>query len=236
MFFLQNRPDRVISPLEGYRTSPMIGRARPDGDKIWDMADHHGGSLWRTSDVALAGLAAIVAAGVYVAADGLDSAVTRGFVVLAALRVILLGVVLAFGSAVRATGGRLVTIGLLLAALGVAGYVVGAIGGIATDGWTYDALDEDVALPWYLPFVGIGAIVFSVGTVLVGIAGRSAGWPAVALVLSGVAYPLLLFPAQPFGTVAGHLIWLVLWLAFAAGMAWSDPRSRQDGEMPPEER
>lgn len=70
------------------------------------------------------------------------------------------------------------------------------------------------------------ALLFALGTVLVGIAGRSAGRLGVATILAGACYPLVFVLQMPFGEVTGavigHLVWVSAWLALAVGLARGD--------------
>ncbi len=162
--------------------------------------------------------AAVIAAWiVYALIGGLDT-IGRHFVVLGALRVVLFGALLAFALAVGAHTRRLGRVGLVVAGVGAAGYLLGAVGSVATDGWTYDVFaDAAASPPWYAIVLGLSGILFALGTVLVGIAGRSGGRLAVAVILAGALFPAVL-ALSSVSHAAGHIIWLVPWMVLAAGL------------------
>ena len=77
--------------------------------------------------------------------------------------------------------------------------------------------------------IGLSALLFAVGSVLTGIAGRSGGWLAVAAVLGGVLYPMAfvmqgLYGHDP-GDLLGHLIWIAPWLALTLGLCRVERRT-----------
>ena len=108
--------------------------------------------------------------------------------------------------------------------------LVGGVGAAVTDGLGYNPfLDTSSPVtPWYAYVIGASGILFAVGTVLVGLAGRSAGWLGAATILAGACYPLAYFLQMPLGettgAVVGHLLWIAPWLALAVGLA----RGEQD--------
>ena len=83
--------------------------------------------------------------------------------------------------------------------------------------WSYDVFAETAATepPWYAYVLGLTGILFALSTVLVGIAGRAAGWLAAAVVVAGASFPL----AFALGDTAGHVAWLVPWLVVAVALA-----------------
>ena len=146
----------------------------------------------------------------------------RNFVVLGALRVVLFGALLSFARLAGAQARRVGRVGLVMAAAGAVLTLAGGIGAVATDGWWFDPFAPDaVCTCSYAYVIGLGALVFALGTTLVGVAGRSGGWLAVAVVLAGVLYPAV-FILQPFGHFVGHAVWLVPWAALAVGLS-TDP-------------
>ena len=164
--------------------------------------------------------AAVIAAWiVYVLVGGLE-ATGQHFVVLGALRVVLFGALLAFAVAVGAQAGRLGPAGLVLAAVGAAAYLFGGVGAVATDGWSLDIFAGEAELnpPWYAFVLGLSGILFAVGTLLVGIAGRSGGRLAIAVILAGAMFPLVFALQSPLGYAGAHIVWLVPWMVLAAGL------------------
>jgi len=164
--------------------------------------------------------AAVIAAWiVYVLVGGLEGT-GQHFVVLGALRVVLFGALLAFAVAVGAQAGRLGRAGLALAAVGAAAYLFGGVGAVATDGWSLDVFAGEAELnpPWYVYVLGLSGVLFAVGTLLVGIAGRSTGRLAVAVMLAGAMFPAVFALQEPLGFAGAHIVWLVPWMVLAAGM------------------
>lgn len=149
----------------------------------------------------------------------------RHLLVLGALRVVLFGALLAFAVKVGATTSRLGRSALAAAAAGAAVNLVGGVGAVLTDGLSYNPFATGAsapAPPWYVYLVLIGALLFALGTVLVGVAGRRGGWLAVAVILAGVLYVV----AVPLGAY-GHLVWIAAWFALALGLA----TGRDDGPV-----
>jgi hypothetical protein len=175
--------------------------------------------------------AVIVAWIVLVVIGGLEP-IGRHFVLLGALRVALFVALLAFAAAFVVRGGWLGRLGIVAAALGAGANLVGGVGSVVTDGWSYNPFGpgpEDLAPPWYAYVIGLSAFVFAVGSILTGIAGRSGGWLAVAAVLGGVLYPATvvmqgLYGHDP-GDLLGHLIWIAPWLALTVGLSRVAPRT-----------
>jgi hypothetical protein len=150
----------------------------------------------------------------------------RNFLILGAVRIALFAALIAFARLAIARTGLVGRVGFLLAAVGAAAYVGGAVASIAVDGWSFNPMaDGNADPPLYLIVLGLSANLFALGTVLVGIAGRAGGWLAAAVVLAGLLYPLVLFPLQPFGTTAGHVVWLAAYLVLAGGLVASKPAS-----------
>ncbi len=151
------------------------------------------------------------------------------FTVLGVLRIAMLAVLVAF-AAVAGVRSRMGRIGLGLAAVMAVTNLVGGVGAAVTDGLGYNPFlsTSSPVTPWYAYVIGASGILFAVGTLLVGIAGRSAGWLAVATILGGVGFVLVHLLQLPLGettgAVVGHLLWIAPWLALAVGLA----RSEQD--------
>ena len=151
--------------------------------------------------------------------------------VLGGLRVVLFATLLAFASWSNATSSRLGRFGLGLAAVTAVGGLVGGVGAVVTDGWGYNPFLDTLPLstPWYAYVIGASVLLFAVGTIVVGLAGRAAGWPALAAVAAGAGYFATVALQAPLGAttgaVVGHLIWIAAWLALALGLMAS--RGRQ---------
>lgn len=150
----------------------------------------------------------------------------RHLLVLGALRIVMLGALLAFAAKAGADATRFGRFALGTATLGAVVNLAGGVGAVLTDGWSFNpfAPGGPAEPPWYAFLVLVGAMVFALGTILVGVAGRGAGRLAVAVVLGGVLYAV----AFPLGLV-GHLVWVAPWFALALGLAVgsSDVRSRE---------
>lgn len=166
--------------------------------------------------IAAAAIAALV---VYALVGGIEGS-SRDFVVLGALRIVLFAALLAFALAVEAHAQRLGRIGLGIAAVGAVSYLAAGIGAVATDGWSFEAFatDNEIEPPWYGYMLGLGWMLFAVGTVLVGIAGRSGGRLAVAVILGGILFPVVFALEPSLGFAGAHIVWLVPWMALAAGL------------------
>ncbi len=162
-------------------------------------------------------LAAVIAAWIVFAQ--FDELVPNGrhLLVLGALRIVMFGALLAFAAKVGADATRFGRISLGVAALGAIVNFIGGVGAVLTDGWSYDPFGPEGAAtpPWYAYLVLVGAMVFTLGTILVGIAGRRGGWLAIAVVLAGVSYA-----AFPLGAY-GYVVWVAPWFALALGLAAS---------------
>jgi len=140
----------------------------------------------------------------------------RHLLVLGALRVVMLGALLAFAAVVGADRTRVGRAALAVAALGAIVNLLGGVGAVLTDGWSFNpfAPGGPTEPPWYAYLVLIGAMAFTLGTILLGIVGRRGGWLAAAVVLGGVSYAA----AVPLGAY-GHLVWVAPWFALALGLA-----------------
>ena len=160
-------------------------------------------------------LAAVIAAWVVFAL--LDELEPNGrhLLVLGALRIVMLGALLAFAAKVGADATRLGRFALGTAALGALVNLTGGVGAAVTDGWSFNpfAPGGPAEPPWYAYLVMAGAMVFTLGTILVGIAGRRGGWLAVAVILGGILYA-----AVPLGAY-GHLVWVAPGSPLALGLA-----------------
>jgi hypothetical protein len=178
--------------------------------------------------------AAVIAAWiVYVLVGGLEGT-GQHFVVLGALRVVLFAALLAFAVAVGANAGRLGRAGLAIAAVGATAYLLGGIGAVATDGWSFDVFagDGEFEPPWYAFVIGLSGILFALGTILVGIAGRPSGRLAVAVILAGALFPLVFALQEPLGFAGAHIVWLVPWMVLAAGLI-AGPADRSAAGLEP---
>lgn len=187
------------------------------------LEQHRGSDT--TSRIGLAVSAVIAAWIAFVLIGGLEP-IGRHFLVLGVLRVALLAALLGFAVAYVARSSRLGRVGLVIAVVGAVGYLVGGIGSVVVDGWTYNPFapgTEDDPVGWYPYVLGLSGIVFALGAILTGIAGRSGGWLAVAAVLGGALFPMAfvmqgLLGHNP-GDLLGHLIWIAPWLALTLGMS-----------------
>ncbi len=170
-------------------------------------------------------LAAVIAAWVVFAL--LDELEPNGrhLLVLGALRIVMLGALLAFAAKVGADATRLGRFALGTAALGALVNLAGGVGAAVTDGWSFNpfAPGGPAEPPWYAYLVMAGAMLFALGTILVGIAGRRGGWLAVAVILGGILY------AAAAADAYGHLVWVAPWFALALGLATSSDASNSDG-------
>ena len=169
---------------------------------------------------------AVIAAWVVLVVVGGLEPIGRNFLLLGVLRVALLAALLGFAAVFVARSSSLGRLGLGAAAVGAAANLVGGVGSVVVDGWTYNPFGpgtEEMPGSWYPYVIGLSAVVFALGCVLTGIAGRSGGWLAVAAVLGGVLYPMAfvmqgLFGHNP-GDLLGHLIWIAPWVALALGLS-----------------
>lgn len=173
--------------------------------------------------------AAIAAWVIYALVGGLDT-IGRHFVVLGGLRIVLFAALLTFALSVGAHTHGLGRLGILIAAVGAAGFLVGSIGSVATDGWSYDPFAPEVEAlspPWYAYVIGLSGMLFALGTLLVGIAARSSGRLALAVILAGLLFPLA-FALDGYG----HIIWLLPWMALAAGLIATPTGAAKHGLQP----
>ena len=174
-------------------------------------------------------LAAVIAA--WVVFGLLDELEPNGrhLLVLGALRIVMLGALLAFAAKVGADSTRFGRFALGSAALGAVVNLVGGIGAVVTDGWSFDPFGPGgpAEPPWYAYLVLAGAMVFTLGTILVGIAGRRGGWLAVVVILGGILYAA--FPLGAYGPV----IWVASWFVLALGLASTSSAvaSRESGRV-----
>lgn len=174
---------------------------------------------------------ATVAIGGYVAYILIVGLVGNGrhFLELGVMRLVLFGALLAFARWSRALEGRLGRFGTRLAGIASVAYVTGASGAVITDGWSRNifAAGEKGEPPWYAYVLGLSGILFALGTVLVGFAGRSFGWLAIAVLVAGASFPLVF----ALGDTAGHVAWFVPWLVFSVGLIRA--RSQRAVHNPP---
>ena len=115
--------------------------------------------------------------------------------------------------------------GLGVAAVGIVANLAGGVGSVITDGWNYNPFGPGAAAspPWYAYVIGLGAFIFALGSILTGIAARSAGWLALAALLGGLLYPMAVVMQELYGhdpgDLLGHLIWIAPWLVLALGLS-----------------
>lgn len=115
--------------------------------------------------------------------------------------------------------------GVGLAAGGAVATLVGALTLVVLDGWAFDPFAAAGASPPPYAFViGIGAMGFAAGTVLVGLAAlRRGSWiVGLSALLAGVLY----LPAIPLAAV-GHLAWIAAWISFSTLLLLSASVRRQ---------
>lgn len=173
--------------------------------------------------------AAVIAAWVVFALVDEPEPNGRHLLVLGALRIVMLGALLAFAARFGADATRFGRFALGAAAVGAVVNLAGGVGAVVTDGWSFNpfAPGGPAEPPWYAFLVLAGAMVFTLGTILVGVAGRRAGWLAVAVILGGVLYAAV----GPLGA-NGHLVWVAPWFALALGLAsTSAASSRESGRV-----
>ena len=82
----------------------------------------------------------------------------------------------------------------------------------------FAAENDAVDPPWYAYVLGLSGAAFAIGTILVGIAGRSAGRLAAAVILGGAMFPVVFALEAPLGHAGAHLVWLIPWMVLAAGL------------------
>ncbi len=181
-------------------------------------------------------VAAVIAAWIIlVVAGGLES-VGRHFVILGVLRIALFAALVALVvKAGHRHQSRFGVIGLGVAAVGVVANLIGGVGSVVTDGWNYNPFAPGAAAspPWYAFVIGLSAFLFALGSVLTGIAARSAGWLAVAAVFGGLLYPMAVVMQELYGhdpgDLLGHLIWIAPWLLLTLGLGWIGSRRAEAG-------
>ena len=194
-----NATDRVdmINEDEAYRAPRMVGRI----------------------------VAAVIAGWIILVVVGGLESVGRHFVILGILRIALFAALVALALKARRTRSRLGVFGLGVAAVGVVANLAGGVGSVITDGWDYNPFAPGAAAspPWYAFVIGISAFIFALGSILTGIAARSAGWLAAAAVLGGLLYPMAVVMQELYGhdpgDLLGHLIWIAPWLVLALGLS-----------------
>lgn len=176
----------------------------------------------RTGYIAAAAIAAFF---LYAPIAGLDGD-GSDFLVLGGLRIVLFGALLAFALHVGAERRRLGRLGLAVAGTAALAYLAGAIGSVATDGWSYSVFDDDTGEPpWYAYLFAASGIAFALGTALVGIAGRSGGRLAAAVIAAGLITPVA-FALGETSHVLSHAVLLAPWIAVALGLVAAGRRSR----------
>lgn len=175
-----------------------------------------------SSGVGYLAAAAIAAWVIFALVDTLEPN-GRHLLVLGALRIVLFALLLSFVAVAKVQSSRAARVCLAVAGLGAAVNLLGGLGAVVTDGWSYNPFTDgtEAAAPWYAFLVLVGAMLFALGTVVTGIVGRSAGWLAVAVVLGGVLYAA----AIPLGA-AGHLVWVAPWFAISLGLATRGAETR----------
>lgn len=175
----------------------------------------------RSPSATLAGralLAVISVWTVWALVDTLEP-VGRHFLGLGALRVAMLVALIAFAVAAGARERRLGRAGLAVATLGAAMYVVGGIGSVATDGWSYHPFEDGgtAGPPWYAFVIGFAGMLFALGTALVGFAGHGHRL-RVPVILAGVLFPPAVALSQAHD-LAGHLVWVAPWVVVGLALA-----------------
>lgn len=179
--------------------------------------EHRSGPLVNAGCVAAAAIAVFA---IYAIVGGLN-ATGQNFVVLGALRAVLFGALLAFAFTAGAQATRPGRIGIAVAAVAAAFYLAGGIGAVVTDGWSFDVFapeNDAIDPPWYAYLLGLSGVLFALGTILVGIAGRPSGRLAAAAILGGAMFPLVFALEPSLGHAGAHLVWLVPWMVLAAGL------------------
>ena len=170
-------------------------------------------------------VAAVIAGWIILVVVGGLESVGRHFVILGILRIVLLAALVVLVLKAGRNPNRFGVLGLGVAAVGAFVNLVGGVGSVVTDGWNYNpfAPGATASPPWYAFVIGISAVIFALGSILTGIAARSAGWLAVAAVLGGVLYPMAIVMQELYGhdpgDLLGHLIWIAPWLVLALGLS-----------------
>ena len=188
-----------------------------------DMIDEDEGS--RLPRVVGRIVAAVIAGWIILVVVGGLEPVGRHFVILGILRIALFAALVALALKTGRHQSRFGVLGLGVAAVGAVANLAGGVGSVVTDGWNYNPFAPGAAAspPWYAFVIGISAFLFALGSILTGIAARSAGWLAVAAVLGGMLYPMAVVMQELYGhdpgDLLGHLIWIAPWLALALGLS-----------------
>jgi hypothetical protein len=168
---------------------------------------------------------AVIAGWVILVVVGGLEPVGRHFLILGVLRLALLAALIGLSLSTSTHRSRLGATGLVIAAVGAVVNLAGGVGSVVTDGWNYDPFGPDAAAspPWYAYVIGLSAFLFALGSILTGIAARSAGWLAHTAVLGGVLYPATILMQGIYGhdpgDLIGHLIWIAPWFALVLGMS-----------------
>ena len=153
----------------------------------------------------------------------------RHFLELGVMRVVLFSALLVFARWSGAMTSRLGRFSTRLAGAAAGLFVAGAIGAVITDGWSRNifAPGETGAPPWYAYVIGLSGMLFSLGAIGTGIAGRSAGPLAVVAILGGATFPLAII-----SDTAGHVVWLALWLVLCVGLIRARSASADRNRQP----
>ena len=170
-------------------------------------------------------VAALIAGWIILVVVGGLEPVGRHFAILGVLRIALFAALIALTIAIGHPWSRFSVFGLGVAAVGVAANLAGGVGSVITDGWNYNPFAPGAAAspPWYAYVIGLSAFIFALGSILTGIAARSAGWLAGTAVLGGLLYPMTVVMQEVYGhdpgDLLGHLIWIAPWLVLALGLS-----------------
>ena len=196
----------------------MEGDRRVDTINSEDRGNRLPRAIGRVVSAAIAGWIVLVVVGEF-------ESVGRHFVILGILRIALFAALVGLALVASTHRSRLGLVSLGVAAVGAAANIAGGVGSVVTDGWNYNPFGAgaDVAPPWYAYVIGLSAFIFALGSILSGIAARSAGWLAVAAVLGGMLYPMAIVMQELYGhdpgDLLGHLIWIAPWLVLALGLS-----------------
>ena len=211
---LENRRPATFPSGRCIRMFQSSEQHRAAGYKGADMhaKDERSEAGLRPEQLAAAVIGAFI---VYILIVGLEGT-GRHFLELGVMRVVLFGALLSFARWSGALGRRLGMFAIGMNGLAAVGFVCGAIGAIVTDGWSYDVFGPGTPAdpPWYAFVIGLSGLLFAVSTILVGIAGRSAGRLAAAALVAGVSFPLVF----ALGDTAGHVAWFVPWFVLSMGL------------------
>ena len=195
--------------------------------------DHAGRTTTTGRGAGLVAAGAIAAFSIYALIGGLEGT-GRHFVELGALRIVLFGALFAFARDAGADERRLGRVGLVIAGVSAVAYLAGGVGAVVTDGWSYDifASGSDIDPPWYAYVLGLSGVLFALGTIFVGIAGRSGSTLAPAVILGGAMFPVVFALQDALGDAGAHVVWLVPWMVLSVGLIRSsDPSPRAEAAM-----